>query len=464
MVVNMKNMPYYGMEGTDPRLVVPLCIRENRLEEDPAPDTPTTNSSTGKKMDYGRLLLSPTSIVDLAHHLPEGAQLVIPTSTKKKTSKGKFFRKRRKRHKDGEDEDAGRQEALRREAFILKCIREEEDADFAKLREEEESSPKLDMLVHYPLTLMEEVLSIPIPEPVGDDVNGEDGEVDVKPAPLEDPDKKAVDLGKFKEQVHALRPSQMELRYLLSHPTLFAKLQRELRCEGVITDETLKQKLHILCRPSVGDDTIDLSKCRDIFSEPAHKDRGWGSNLPMAYRRMNASFVEIDWQKEIEDDPTLFSAKSREEMKTKSKWSDRKLHKLVSNYSQKGRDSYHTEFMDGVDENDMMAYDQSLMDGVDLLTFCVHDLVPIVQEHEVFTNLQKDLRKMGAVTNEVLKQGLHFYVRDIRIQKQREEAAAQATEEKVSSEDLQPDLCHTPTRTTKSKPLLTKLRLRARMK
>jgi hypothetical protein len=447
MAATMKNKPYYGMEGMDPRLVVPLCIRENRLEEDPALDSDTSYSGTGKELDYGRLLSSPTSIVDLVHSLPEGAQLVIPTSKKKKKSKVKLFRKRRKKLKDEEDQDAGKQEALRLEAFVLKRIREEEDTDFAKLRAEEESSPKLDMLVHYPLTLMEEVLSIPIPEPVGNDENGEDvNEADVTPASVEHQEKPVVNLGRFEEQVHALRPSQMELRHFLSHPTLFAQLQQDLRYEGVITDETLRQKLHFLCRPSEGDDSFDLSNCRDIFSEPAHKERSWGSNLPMAYRRMNESFVEIDWQKETE-----CSAYLRGEMKSKSKWNDRKLHSL--------RDSYHTEFEDGVDENDMRAYDQGLMDEVDLLTYCVHDLVPIVQEHEVFANLQKELRRLGAVTNEVLKQGLHFYVRDIRIQKQREEAAARATEEKVSSEDLQPGLCHTPTtRTTRSKPLLTKLR------
>ncbi|CAB9499531.1 expressed unknown protein [Seminavis robusta] len=469
MVANVRRDDHHGtmelwQQGMDPRLVVPLCIRENRLDHE-FPDPPGNPAKTVRS--EARRDSSPTAVADMLDHHPfesdvPGSDTTKPGMKKKKkkktSAKTKLFRKCRKRSSAADDEDIDKKEALKREALNLKRIQEEEDADIAKLRQEEEESPKLDMLAHYPLTIMEEVLSIPIPEPVECEDDAEElvEFIEEEPEVVEDPEEAVVDLGRFEEQVHSLRLSQMDLRLFLSHPTLFARMQKELRDDGVITDETLRQKLHILCRKERDNDDIDISECRDIFSEPARKGRGWNSNLPLAYRRMNESFTEIDWKKEIEEDPTL----SREDMKTRSKWSDRKLLHLVSNYSQKGRDSYHTEFQDGVEENDMVAYDQNLIDGVDLLTYCVHDLVPIVQEQEVFSNLQKELRKIGAVTNEVLKQGLHFYVRDVRLQKEREEAAMRAMEEKACPED-QDDLRRRGG-SAKRQPLLTKLRLRAR--
>lgn len=439
----------------DPRLVVPLCIVENRLQGElvPPPRDPASPNMTGKTTYDPRVLSSPTSVLDVVDNISVGNK---KPKKKTKKSKSKLFRVKKKKREEDEN-DAARQDALRKEAVRLKRIRDQEDADFAKLRAEEESSPKLDMLVRYPLTLMEEVLGVPLHEPPESDIDDDEDEDPEPPKRiLDDPEAKALDLGRFKKKVHELRLSKMDLRKFVSNKECFARMQRELRDGGVITDETLRQKIHILCRPTMVGNNIDSSECTDIFSMPASRNRGWNSNLPSAYRRMNEYSTEIDWKQEIENDPTLPSANTQESMKTKKNWSDVKLLSVVSNYSQKGRDSYHNEFQDGVEESDMVAYDrndQNLKEGVDLLTYCVHDLVPIVQEDEVFANLQAELRKIGAVTNEVLKQGLHFYVRDVRLQKERKEAALRAVEEKqVMNEDEQ----HRSDQTAKRQPLLVK--------
>ena len=182
---------------------------------------------------------------------------------------------------------------------------------------------------------------------------------------------------------------------------------------------------------------------------------------------MNELSTEIDWRQSIEDDPTFSSITNSTPdcMNSKKKWSDRKLLNLVSNYSQKGRESYHAEFQDEVEESDMTAYDrENLKDGVDLLTYCVHDLVPIVEEQAVFNNLQLELRKIGAVTNEVLKQGLHFYVRDVRLQKERELAAMRAAEEKSGCDVIGDPSMHDAEEARRRQPLLQKLRFRSRRK
>lgn len=64
----------------------------------------------------------------------------------------------------------------------------------------------------------------------------------------------------------------------------------------------------------------------------------------------------------------------------------------------------------------------------------------------------------------VLKQGLHFYVRDVRKMKEQEEAAFQSAEEKLCPpEECDEILDSGGARTTKQRlPLLAKLRLRVR--
>lgn len=446
-------------KAVDPRFAVPLCVQENRLAGDLLP--PNSPHMAKTAFNPRRDRASPTSVKAVLNALPRDTKDAEAKSKKKnKKSKGKLFRTRRRVPKEhSEDIDIARQKALRKQALRLKRIRDEEDADFGKLRAEEETSPKLDMLAHYPLTLMEEVLSIPIRPSVDSDEEEEEEEAEPS-GPIKGTEVEVIDLGRFKDQVYELRLSKMDLRQFVSHEGNFARLQKELRMGGVITDETLRQRIHVLCRPDVNGDGDDASKCRDIFSTPACRNRGFGSNLPSAYRRMNEFSTEIDWRQEIEKDPTLPSSNTQESMKTKKNWSDVKLLNLVSNYSQKGRDSYHTQFQDAVEESDMVASDRNLKDGVDLLTYCVHDLVPIVQEQEVFTNLQEELRKIGAVTNEVLKQGLHFYVRDVRLQKERQEAAIRAMEEKQCG-DMKDEGSRHDSGGTKRKPLLTKLRLRS---
>lgn len=465
MATSVESLPRAdSVQTMDHRLVVPLCIVENMLQGElaPPPRDPESPNMTGKAMCDPRVLSSPTSVLDVVDNISVVNK--NPKKKKSKKSKSKLFRVKKKKCEDNENDEA-RQEALRKEAVRLKRIRDQEDADFAKLRAEEESSPKLDMLVHYPLTLMEEVLGIPVPEPPGN--IDEDGDVNPEPPKpiFGDPEAKALDLGRFKEKVHELRLSKMDLRKFVSLNGCFTRLQQKLRDGGVITDETLRQKLHVLCRAIIDGNNLDSSECRDIFSMPTSRNRGWNSNLPSAYRRMNEYSTEIDWKKEIENDPTLPSANTQESMKTKKNWSDVKLLSVVSNYSQKGRDSYHNEFQDEVDESDMLAYDrndQNLREGVDLLTYCVHDLVPIVQEDDVFANLQAELRKIGAVTNEVLKQGLHFYVRDVRLQKERRKAALRALEEKQMMNE---DERHCKAQAAKRQPLLgkkKKFRVRSR--
>ena len=466
----------------DPRLVVPLCIRENILEGDYL--LPPVSPHVLSKASLGtEVLASPTSIIEAIECLPhggEGSQRIDKhgkennksKKKKKKKSKPQLFRPKKRSAKD--EAEKAKQEVLRRAALRVKLIQEEEDADFAEIRLEEEESPKLDMLVHYPLTLMEEVLSIPIPEQEETDEEEDDEESEECEAlePKDSAVTTVMNLGKFEADVHSLRVSQMDLRRFLSHPSKFAELQKELREGRCITDETLRQKMHVFCRR---DDIGTPDSGRDIFSEPYGRKRGWSTKLPMAYRRMQVFPASMDWRQFADADPDLSAALNTETpnsddntQSTKKKKSDRKILNNASSKSQKGKDSSHEEDRDdAAEESDTEAYDkEKLKDGVGLLTYCVRDVVPIVEDEDVFANLQHELRKIGAVTNEVLKQGLHFYVRDVRLQKERELAAAnmQTSEEKSYSGVTRGPSTSEENADIRHKPLLQKLRFRSRRK
>lgn len=471
MVATMQNQGPLEMQEIDPRLVVPLCIRENRLEGDyllppkfPLVITKATALVPG-------VLASPTSITEVIECLPDSGDnwketdengLTKRKDKKKKKLKGKIFRSKKRSAKD--EAELAKQEVLRRTALRMQHIQQEEDDDFAKLRFEEGESPKLDTLVHYPLTLMEQVLSIPLPEPEETDDEDEEeeelGEEALQQQPVEPEVVQVLDLGRFEADVHKLRVSKLDLRRFVSHPTKFAQLQQELRDRRCITDETLRQNIHVFCQR----ENIDGSECHDIFSEHSDRRKGWSCNLPLAYRRMNKIPKEmIDWRKSVEDDPTMLSLSASSESTPdcpngRKKRSDRKLFK--------GRESYNeAEIQDEAEGGDLLAYErENLQDGVDLLTYCVQDLIPLVEQQDVFTNLQLELRKIGAVTNEVLKQGLHFYVRDVRLQKERESAALHDELEEKNSADLPGDPSLANEGGRKRQPLLRKLRFRSRRK
>jgi len=454
MVAIMTNQQQtcHRIEEIDPRLVVPLCIRENRLEEDYLlpPESPPTSGANPTPV----LFPSPTSIIEAIDCLPQGIdrgdKASKKASDKQKRSKGKLFRKN---HKSAKVEaERVKEEVLRRAALRLQEIQEDEVADFAKLRWDEGEGPKLDMLVQYPLTLMEEVLNMPVPEHY--DTGNEDGEEvegaeethvkASKPNTVEPDAAPALVLGEHESNLHKLRVSQRELRHFVSHPTKFAQLQKELRDRRCITDETLRQQLHIFCQKDEKDEY------HDIFSEPANRNRGWSCELPRAYRRINKVQPEvIDWSQTIENNPEFVAAMIE------------KTSKAIDDLDIKKKDN-DREYQDEVDKSDMEINNRdNLRAGVELLSYCVRDLVPIVEEQEVFFNLQVELRKIGAVTNEVLKQGLHFYVRDVRLQKERE----QAIKENALTDLL---LDASPIRATattgKRRPLLKKLKFRSRRK
>lgn len=467
----------------DPRLVVPLCIRENILEGDYLLPPESPHALTKASLDTG-VLASPTSIIEAIECLPhggEGSQRIDKhgkennksRKKKNKKSKPKLFRPKKRGAKD--EAEKAKQEVLRRAALRMKLIQEEEDADFAALRLEEEESPKLDMLVHYPLTLMEEVLSIPTPdsEETDEEEDGQENEEYEAPHPKSPEVATVLDLGKFETDVHSLRVSQMVLRRFVSHPSKFAELQKELREGRCITDETLRQKLHVFCQR----DDVDTSYAgRDFFSEPSDRKRGWSTKLPMAYRRMQVFPATIDWRQFADADPHLSAALRMETPNddnnihaTKKKKSDRKILKNVPSKSLKGKDSSHEEDQDDAAEDSLAeAYynKEKLKGGVGLLSYCVRDVVPIVEDEDVFANLQHELKKIGAVTNEVLKQGLHFYVRDVRLQRERELAAAnmQTSEEKGCSDVIGGPSMREENGDKRHKPLLQKLRFRSRRK
>jgi len=457
MIATMKQPHQYvdTLQGIDPRMIVPLCIRENQLEGDMLPPGSPTSEGASKGSTHPladtRLLSSPTSIAKFVENTPliggKGDSTGFkdkPAKTKKK--KGKLFRSRRKGAKDEIDpsEIAKQKEALRQQQ-----IQEEEDADFAKLRSEEEASPKLDMLVHYPATLMEDVLSMPATEPDTEDSNAEESNEAMREqhSPVDDPVGKKLDLGRFEKDVVALRMSQMELRKFVSQRSKFTRLQQELRSRRAITDETLKQQLHILCRDEMEEEDDEIAKGHDIFSEPADRGPvGFTCKLAIAYKRMNAVPAVVKWREWLENNPTI-----NEPTRSRKKRSDRKL---LLNRVQLGKE---TETQEEGEEG------ENLLDGVDLLSFCVNDLVPIVEEDEVFVNLQRELRKNCAITNEVLKQGLHFYVRDVKVQKEREEAATRSfEEEKHSTEHESQSSLEDSHGAAKRRPFLKKLRFRSK--
>jgi hypothetical protein len=426
--MTMRNLEQQLHESfIDSLMTEPLCVRANRLEEDGrAPGSPdATKMSANNEL----ILSSPTSIMELLDALPEEEMSLLRDRQSKRDSKkeSKTEKKKKKRKKDkkklfrpvrrkGKEEEESSSSALDMLEVPLtpQEIEEAEEADFWKLREEEENKTRLDNLMTYPLTIMEEVMMMSIP----DSEEETDGEYnhEPKPMPPEDPEQ-TVDLGRFEKDVERLRLSQMDLRHFVSDATKFARMQQELRDRRCITNETLRQTMYILC--SSGKEEEDDSHFRDIFSEPAHRKKGWNKNVPLAYRRMNEFTLEIDWNKTIEDDE-----EDPEYIKSKKKWTESSLLKVVTNYSQKGRESYHTKFQDGVEEKGMVAYGEKFQDGVELLKYCARDLIPIVKEELAFRNLQRELRKIGAVTNGVLKQGLHFYVRDNRLRQERLAEAA----------------------------------------
>ena len=490
----------------DPRFVVPLCIRENRLEDDYLlpPESPnmmaTNNNNNNNNSKAGghlahvvepEILASPTSIIEVIELLPHGGEgsqnnnykeSFIDTfgkenhgssngkKKKKKKSKPKLFRSKKRSAKD--EAEKAKQEVLRRAALRMMQIQAEEDADFAALRQEEEESPKLDMLVHYPLTLMEEVLSIPIPEREDtDQEDSNDDEEEREVARQKEPEaEKIIDLGRFEADVHSLRVSQMDLRRFLSQPNKFAELQKELREGRCITDETLRQRMHVLCRSNESDSS------RDIFSEIYGQRRGWSTQLPKAYRRMQVFPATVDWRVFAKADVDLSAILDGEIHSDdeyihggiKKKKSDRKLPSPVAKKSPRGKDpSIGDDEDDAEEEIDTEVYDKEMLqDGVDLLSYCARDVVPIVEDEDVFANLQHELRKIGAVTNEVLKQGLHFYVRDVRLQKERELAAAtMQTSEEYNGVDVTSDPSLREVGGVKRrKPLLQKLRFRSNRK
>ena len=113
----------------DPRLVVPLCIRENRLEGDYLlpPDSPHSTKAT-LRLDPG-VLASPTSIIEAIECLPDKGDIKSiggeedkhsNSKKKKKKSKGKLFRSKRNSAKD--EAERTKKEVLRRAALQMKRI------------------------------------------------------------------------------------------------------------------------------------------------------------------------------------------------------------------------------------------------------------------------------------------------------------------------------------------------------
>ena len=63
-------------------------------------------------------------------------------------------------------------------------------------------------------------------------------------------------------------------------------------------------------------------------------------------------------------------------------------------------------------DNDHHDPQQRFQRQLDHLKYSESDLAQLLQQKGGFRRLQQSLRKSGAVTNQLLKQGLHFYVRD----------------------------------------------------